>query len=205
MEMLDPVWVWIARLTLALLFAAAGLSKLWHPAAYRAAIAAYALLPAPAIARRAVKAGFVAATLVALAVSPAVVTTLVAISVAAGSSEAEPKADTAACRATASFDALKALPPGLFLADIDAGPFLLAAPETVTNRDFSRQLARTLRRPLFLRAPSWALRLALGEMGEVLLAGQRATPVRLPAAGFSFRFPRLDAALADLLVAHSDG
>ena len=54
MEMLDPVWVWIARLTLALLFAAAGLSKLWHPAAYRAAIAAYALLPAPAIAPAAV-------------------------------------------------------------------------------------------------------------------------------------------------------
>jgi uncharacterized membrane protein YphA (DoxX/SURF4 family) len=54
MEMLDPVWVWIARLTLALLFAAAGLSKLWHPAAYRAAIAAYALLPTPVIAPAAI-------------------------------------------------------------------------------------------------------------------------------------------------------
>ena len=50
MEMLDPVWVWIARLTLALLFAVAGLSKLWHPAAYRTAISAYALLPAPVVA-----------------------------------------------------------------------------------------------------------------------------------------------------------
>jgi Methylamine utilisation protein MauE len=50
MEMLDPVWVWIARLTLAVLFAAAGLSKLWHPAAYRSAIAGYALLPATATA-----------------------------------------------------------------------------------------------------------------------------------------------------------
>jgi uncharacterized membrane protein YphA (DoxX/SURF4 family) len=49
MEMLDPVWVWIARLALALLFAAAGLSKLWHAAEFRAAISAYALLPAPAI------------------------------------------------------------------------------------------------------------------------------------------------------------
>jgi hypothetical protein len=54
MEMLDPVWVWIARLTLALLFAAAGSSKLWHPAAYRTAIAGYALLPAPVIAPAAV-------------------------------------------------------------------------------------------------------------------------------------------------------
>jgi len=45
MEILDPVWVWIARLALALLFAAAGLSKLRHPAAFRAAIASYELLP----------------------------------------------------------------------------------------------------------------------------------------------------------------
>jgi Methylamine utilisation protein MauE len=54
METLDPVWVWIARLTLAVLFAAAGLSKLWHPAAYRTAIAAYALLPAPVVAPAAI-------------------------------------------------------------------------------------------------------------------------------------------------------
>jgi hypothetical protein len=54
MEMLDPVWVWIARLTLALLFAAAGLSKLWHLAAFRTAIAGYALLPTPAVAPAAV-------------------------------------------------------------------------------------------------------------------------------------------------------
>jgi uncharacterized membrane protein YphA (DoxX/SURF4 family) len=54
MEMLDTVWAWIARLTLALLFAAAGLSKLWHPAAYRAAVAGYGLLPAPAIAPAAI-------------------------------------------------------------------------------------------------------------------------------------------------------
>jgi hypothetical protein len=54
MEMLDPVWLWIARLTLASLFAAAGLSKLWHPAAFRAAIAAYALLPPSVVAPAAI-------------------------------------------------------------------------------------------------------------------------------------------------------
>jgi len=45
MEFLDPVWVWIARLMLAMLFASAGLSKLRHPAAFRNAIAGYGLLP----------------------------------------------------------------------------------------------------------------------------------------------------------------
>ncbi|HSM51603.1 MAG TPA: DUF1731 domain-containing protein, partial [Thermoanaerobaculia bacterium] len=38
-----------------------------------------------------------------------------------------------------------------------------------------------------------------GEMAEVELGGQRARPERLLAAGFAFRFPELDGALADLL------
>jgi Methylamine utilisation protein MauE len=47
---MDPVWGWIARLTLAALFAAAGLSKLYRPAAFRAAVAAYELVPSRAVA-----------------------------------------------------------------------------------------------------------------------------------------------------------
>ncbi|HEY5597691.1 MAG TPA: MauE/DoxX family redox-associated membrane protein [Kiloniellales bacterium] len=50
MDLLDPVLVWIARLTMVLLFAAAGLSKLRRPAAFRAAVAAYDLLPGWAVA-----------------------------------------------------------------------------------------------------------------------------------------------------------
>ncbi|MGH6931573.1 MAG: MauE/DoxX family redox-associated membrane protein [Dongiaceae bacterium] len=50
MEMLDPVWVWIARLSVTVLFAAAGLSKLWQQAAFRDAVGAYDLLPRRAIA-----------------------------------------------------------------------------------------------------------------------------------------------------------
>jgi len=38
MEFLDPVLVWIARLTIVALFAAAGLSKLLQPAAFRDAV-----------------------------------------------------------------------------------------------------------------------------------------------------------------------
>lgn len=50
MEFLDPVLVWIARLTIAALFAAAGLSKLLQPAAFREAVAAYDLIPGRAVA-----------------------------------------------------------------------------------------------------------------------------------------------------------
>lgn len=54
MEVLDPVLVWIARLAIVGLFAAAGLSKLRRPATFREAVAAYDLLPARVVAAAAV-------------------------------------------------------------------------------------------------------------------------------------------------------
>src|SRR3990172_7388537 len=54
MEVLDPVLVWIARLAMVLLFAAAGLSKLRRPMLFRDAVAAYDLLPGRAVAVAAV-------------------------------------------------------------------------------------------------------------------------------------------------------
>jgi len=82
-----------------------------------------------------------------------------------------------------------------------AGIVHLTAPEPVSNREFTRALAGALRRPAVLPVPAWALRLLFGEMAEVLLAGQRVVPDRLLRAGFEFRFPRLEPALAELLAA----
>lgn len=80
-----------------------------------------------------------------------------------------------------------------------SGPYNACAPNPVRNREFSQALGRELHRPAFMPAPAFALRLALGELSELLLGGQRALPTRLLAAGFSFRFTHLDVALADLL------
>ncbi|MGD1996541.1 MAG: TIGR01777 family oxidoreductase [Anaerolineae bacterium] len=79
------------------------------------------------------------------------------------------------------------------------GPFHLTAPEPLTNADFSRVLARVLRRPAFFRVPAFAVRLLLGQMSVVVLEGQRAVPRRLRDLGFDFRFPEGEAALRDLL------
>jgi uncharacterized protein (TIGR01777 family) len=79
------------------------------------------------------------------------------------------------------------------------GPFNLCAPQPVRNRDFSRALGRQLHRPSFLAAPAFALRLALGDMADALLHGQRALPRRLLAAGYAFHHPDLGEALRDLL------
>jgi hypothetical protein len=56
-----------------------------------------------------------------------------------------------------------------------------------------------MRRPSWLPAPAFALRLLLGEMSSLILDGQRAVPERLEHAGFEFKFGRLEGALADLL------
>lgn len=80
-----------------------------------------------------------------------------------------------------------------------SGIFNATAPNPVTNREFSRALGRALRRPALLPAPAPALRLVLGELAELLLGGQRVLPKRLLQAGFQFRYPELEMALADTL------
>ncbi len=96
-------------------------------------------------------------------------------------------------------DAVEAI-RALALRDDLAGVFNLTAPEPATNLTFTRALARTLHRPALFRVPGFALRWALGELGETLLTGQRVLPRRLLAADFRFAFPGLGDALADLLV-----
>ncbi|HEY2902341.1 MAG TPA: TIGR01777 family oxidoreductase [Polyangia bacterium] len=76
------------------------------------------------------------------------------------------------------------------------GPLNAVAPEPATNREFTSVLAATLSRPSLLTAPAFALRLVVGDKAdELLLASQRAMPVRTLESGFHFRYPLLRAAL----------
>jgi uncharacterized protein (TIGR01777 family) len=82
------------------------------------------------------------------------------------------------------------------------GPYNACAPNPARNVDFARSLARVLHRPALLPAPACVLRLAFGEMAGLLLGGQHLQPRRALDAGYQFRFPDLEPALADLLVRH---
>jgi len=80
------------------------------------------------------------------------------------------------------------------------GPANAAAPNPVTNLDFTKTLGRILGRPTIFSVPSFAVRLAFGEMGEeLLLASTRMESARLLSAGYQFRFPELEGALRHLL------
>lgn len=80
-----------------------------------------------------------------------------------------------------------------------SGVFNGVSPNPVTNREFTACLAKQLRRPAFLFVPAFLLRLMLGEMGGLLVEGQRAVPKRMLEAGFQFRHAGLDSALAEIL------
>jgi uncharacterized protein (TIGR01777 family) len=73
------------------------------------------------------------------------------------------------------------------------------APNPVRNGDFARTLGRALSRPAVLPLPGLVLRLAFGEMANILLTGQRAVPAAAQQLGYAFKHPELAGALADLL------
>lgn len=79
------------------------------------------------------------------------------------------------------------------------GPVNLVAPETVTMRDFTIQLGKTLRRPVWFQIPEQAMRLLFGEMASALVAGPMVLPKRLTESGYRFLFPHLNEALSDIL------
>ncbi len=88
----------------------------------------------------------------------------------------------------------------LLTADDVSGPVNLVAPHPVTNREFTKVLARAVHRPAVVVVPPFALRLGLdGFADEGLLVGQRLAPRVLTEAGFSFRHPDLPAALEAVL------
>jgi len=75
------------------------------------------------------------------------------------------------------------------------GVFNLTAPHQLRNAEAATIIGQVLRRPVWLPAPAFALRLLLGEKHILVLDGQQAPPDRLVALGFTFRRPRLEDAL----------
>jgi uncharacterized protein len=74
------------------------------------------------------------------------------------------------------------------------------APNPVRNRELTQILAKVLNRPVILPdIPGFILKGILGELGNVLLNGQRVIPERLEKAGFTFKYPAIEEALQNLL------
>lgn len=84
-----------------------------------------------------------------------------------------------------------------YLLDHDTlrGVFNATAPNPVRNSEFTRELAQVLQRPALVPVPATMLKLALGEMSQLMLTGQRVIPERMQQAGFEFSHSTLREAL----------
>jgi hypothetical protein len=82
-----------------------------------------------------------------------------------------------------------------------AGPVNLASPGPVTNEVFTKILGRVLRRPTFLRVPTFGPKLVLGrDLAQTLLFdSKRVAPEVLLDAGYEFQHTELETTLRELL------
>ena len=75
-----------------------------------------------------------------------------------------------------------------------SGVLNAVAPDLRTQADFTRACAAAFHRPAWLRLPAWPMRLALGEMSDLLLRGQPVVPKAALACGYRFIHADLNAA-----------
>lgn len=80
-----------------------------------------------------------------------------------------------------------------------SGPVNAVSPNPVTMNEFGKTIGKVLHRPHWLPAPSFALKLVLGEMSLLILEGQKVLPEKALEDGFTFTYPHLDKTLQDIL------
>jgi len=78
------------------------------------------------------------------------------------------------------------------------GFYNATSPSPVTNRTFTKCLAKSLRRPALLSVPKFALKLILGEMSDLLLGSLKVSSMKIVESGYKFMFPDLQSALNDI-------
>lgn len=76
-----------------------------------------------------------------------------------------------------------------------SGPVNATAPYPVTNKEFSSSLGKALKRPSCFAVPAFVVKLTLGELGGVLLTGQRVLPEKILKAGYKFKYTDVNEAL----------
>ena len=77
-----------------------------------------------------------------------------------------------------------------------SGVYNVCAPQPITNKAFSQQLAKQLGRPCWFNVPKTLLKLSLGESSALLLNSACIDPVVLKKQGFQWQFPSMETALA---------
>jgi hypothetical protein len=80
------------------------------------------------------------------------------------------------------------------------GVYNVVSPNPVTNEEFTKTLAKVLKRPAIFTVPKFALKILFGkELTEIALtSSQKVQPKRLTEAGFKFQYEDIESALRSL-------
>jgi len=81
------------------------------------------------------------------------------------------------------------------------GAYNAVAPIPVSNKEFTKSVAKLLNKPLFLpNVPSFVLKTLLGEMSLIAIKGSNVSAQKLMNQGFNFDFENHESALKDILI-----
>ncbi|MEO0542007.1 MAG: TIGR01777 family oxidoreductase [Cyanobacteria bacterium P01_A01_bin.105] len=75
------------------------------------------------------------------------------------------------------------------------------APNPVRMNDLCNALGQVMNRPSWLPVPDFVIETLLGDGAKVVLEGQKVLPERTQAAGFSFKYPKVEPALREVVSA----
>ncbi|WP_337864855.1 TIGR01777 family oxidoreductase [Ignavibacterium sp.] len=75
-----------------------------------------------------------------------------------------------------------------------------ASPNICTMKEFARSLGKVLNRPSLFPVPEFALKIAIGEAGKVVLMSQRVEVKKILESVYKFKFEKLEEALRNLLL-----
>ncbi|PRD32280.1 UNVERIFIED_CONTAM: Epimerase family protein SDR39U1 [Trichonephila clavipes] len=73
------------------------------------------------------------------------------------------------------------------------------SPQIITNKEFTKALARAMWRPAFFPLPAFVVKLAFGdERASMMLEGQKVVPKRTLESGYKFVYPDINSACKEL-------
>ena len=82
---------------------------------------------------------------------------------------------------------------------VESGVHNATSDSPVTNYEFSKTLAKVLKKPFFLpKVPAFVLRIIFGEMSQLVLVSQRLSNLKIKSTEFEFRFKTIQDALSNV-------
>tara|TARA_B100000686_G_C16368400_1_gene751299 strand:+ start:76 stop:681 length:606 start_codon:yes stop_codon:yes gene_type:complete len=78
------------------------------------------------------------------------------------------------------------------------GIYNAVSPNPVINREFTKILGKVIKRPTIFPIPHFVLKIALGELSDLLLGSQMVIAQKIIDTGFEFQYPQLEEALREV-------